>query len=287
MMPYQLETSFAFPLIRIETLVKYTKVTKPTGISYFLLVLINEIQDRQMKIGDLLIRFGIPKDLHEIFAEELQKLIDGNIIQSKYAYNRNYLSEYAINYFSFTEKGKKVFRDEAIPLDQNEDIKQEILFHPAMKSLMITIDMQHGNSSTTVFDDTFYQKFPIPDQDEIETFLNSKKSNGIPIKKEEIILETTNLKVENRYITYPVQITLFENDSVEFNFKDEKLNTFFTTNYSAKIIQEGLLKKDKSKFSGPIKLHSTISSQMPVNKVMFPEELKQILNRKSQIDAYI
>jgi len=287
MMPFQLDTSFAFPLKKIETLVTYTKVTKPTGISYILLVLINEIQDRKTKIGELLIRCGVPKDLHGIFADEIQKLMDAKIIQSAFTFNRDYLSEYEIGHFSFTEKGRKIFRDEAIPLDRNEDVKQEILFHPAMKNLMIAIDMQHGNSSTTVFDDAFYQQFPVPDQDAIEAFLNSKKSNGIPIKKEEIILETANIAIENRYITYPVTITLFENDSVDFNFKDEKLNAFFMTYYSAKIVQEGLLKKGKSKFDGPIRLHSTISSQIPVHKVYFPEELKQILNRKSQIDAYV
>ena len=66
-MSFKIETSFAFPIVRINTIIKSTKVEKPSGLSYLLLVLINENNDRNALLFDTLKLFGIPDDMIEVF----------------------------------------------------------------------------------------------------------------------------------------------------------------------------------------------------------------------------
>ena len=115
---FKFETSFPFPIVKVTTLIHHTEVSKPTGVSYIILVLINESANKKEKLSNLLIQFGVPVDLHGIFADEIYKLIhELEIIKCKpYEYNRTHFSEYLVGNFVFTEKGKKVFRDELIQI---------------------------------------------------------------------------------------------------------------------------------------------------------------------------
>ena len=72
---FKFETSFPFPIVKVTTLIHHTEVSKPTGISYIILVLINESANKREKLSNLLIQFGVPEDLHGIFANEIYKLI--------------------------------------------------------------------------------------------------------------------------------------------------------------------------------------------------------------------
>jgi hypothetical protein len=284
---YKFETNFAFPLIKINELITYTEVEKPTGISYFLLVLMNEYTDKNVKISHLLKQFGVPHDLNELFADEILKLINLDIIQSNRGYNRSYFEEYPLSTFSFTQKGKKVFLDEAIPTNINQEKKQDVYYNPATNQLTLTVDRDYGKSESSILGESFFRQFNIPDNEIIEEYLNSKKGNGLPIKKEEIILSSHTLNVEYHFITYPVSISIDDHDQISFEFEDSKLRMFFEKYYTNDMISSIILVKNKFKFPNGETTQTKLSQQIPYEKIYMPELTKSKISDKSLIDIHM
>ena len=132
---FQFETSMPFPLTRVTTEVHHTEVKKPSGISYIILVIINESKDKKTKLKDLLVQFGVSTDLHPIFADEIHNLINElEIIEcTQYQYNKQHFDEYTIGNFKFTVKGKKVFKEELIPSKNTVEDKEDYWFEKVGK----------------------------------------------------------------------------------------------------------------------------------------------------------
>lgn len=279
------ETSFAFPLIKMNTLITYTEVEKPTGISYFLLVLINEYSDKSVKISHLLKQFGVPNDLHELFADEIHALLKAEIITTEHSYNKSYFQEYPLGKFQFTMKGKKVFLDEAIPSNINKTLKQVVYFNPALNQLTLTVDRDYGNIDTSVLGEHFFRQFSYPDNDLIEEYYGAKKGNGLSIKKEEIILSANLQNIEYNFITYPVTILIEDNDQIGFEFEDMKLKAFFEKYYSKEMIKDMIQVKNKFKFTVPETIQTKLSTIASYKQIYLPEAIKQKQNDKSLIDV--
>ena len=115
----QIKTSCPFPLLLYKTSVKYNEVRKASGIAYILLDLIQKTATSSEKMGEVLLKFGIPKELHYIFGKEIANLIGTEILQSVYTathfLNPNYFSEIMVKDISLTAKGRKMFTEGAIP----------------------------------------------------------------------------------------------------------------------------------------------------------------------------
>jgi len=279
------ETSFAFPLIKMNTLITYTEVEKPTGISYFLLVLINEYSDKSVKISHLLKQFGVPNDLHELFADEIQTLLKAEIITTEHNYNKSYFQEYPLGKFQFTMKGKKVFLDEAIPSNINKTLKQVVYYNPALNQLALTVDRDYGNINGSVLGEPFFKQFSYPDNDLLEEYYGAKKGNGLSIKKEEIILSAYLQSIDYNFITYPVTILIEDNDQISFEFEDVKLKTFFEKHYTKEMIKDLIQVKNKFKFTVPETIQTKLSTVAQYKQIYLPEIIKQKLNEKSLIDV--
>ena len=58
----QIKTSCPFPLLLYKTSVKYNEVRKASGIAYILLDLIQKTATSSEKMGEVLLKFGIPKE---------------------------------------------------------------------------------------------------------------------------------------------------------------------------------------------------------------------------------
>ena len=131
---FTLKIPIEFPFFKMEELVKYSIVKKPSGVAYILLILIAESKNKNNKLVQVLENFGVPKPLHFIFAEELQKIIDKKILKEAHKdlnYNKNYFDEYLISDFVFTEEGKKIFNEESIPTGEKKRKKYQyfIILH--------------------------------------------------------------------------------------------------------------------------------------------------------------
>jgi len=283
---FKFETSFPFPIVKVTTLIHHTEVSKPTGVSYIILVLINESANKKEKLSNLLIQFGVPVDLHGIFADEIYKLIhELEIIKCTYEYNRTHFSEYLVGNFVFTEKGKKVFRDELIPAAKSIESKQEVFYDPAQNLLMdkIPSDWKIGRIDSSILPNKLAEKFEYKNINQLEDYLNSVKGKGIIVKKDEIITDVSIMSNEYFYTTFPITLSIdSKNHSIDFDFGNRQLQTFFETYYDSKLIADGLGVKRKFKFKGnqPALLDAKVIEQ---GILMLPEDYQEILNKTTSM----
>ncbi len=284
---YKFETSFPFPIVKLTTLIHHTEVSKPTGISYIILVLINESANKRTKLSNLLIQFGVPSDLHGIFADEIYNLINElEIIKcTPYDYNRAYFSEYLVGNFVFTEKGKKVFRDELIPASKTIESKQELFYDPAHNQLMdkIPSDWKIGKIDSSILPNKLAEKFEYKNTSELEEFLNSVKGKGIIVKKDEIITDVSIMNNEYFYTTFPITMSIDnDNHMIDFRLSDDKLQSFFDKYYDNQLISDGLGVKRKFKFKGN---QPSLSDVKTINDgvLMLPEDYEEILNKSASV----
>lgn len=271
-MSFKIETRFAFPIVRINTIIKSTKVEKPSGLSYLLLVLINENKDRNALLFDTLKLFGIPDDMIEVFIDEIRNLIELDIIGVEGNFDKNYFDSYLISNFKFTNKGRKIFEDEAIPLGHDVEVKQSVFYNIALKELYL-VDNDHLRSSNrSVLDDSFFEKMDMPNEKKIEAFLNTKKSNGIAIKKEEVILDVKIQSQDNGFDSFDIDLLIDENDNIDFGFTNPLLKKFFESHYTKEMISEGILVKGKFKFKVEPNYISKLSEHAPIRNLYRPND---------------
>ena len=126
------KTTVPFPLLIYKVNVKYNEVRKASGVAYILLDLIDKTAGSEEKIGDVLLKFGIPRDLHYIFGQEIANLIGTEILSSRYErsyfLNQKYFAEMLIRDVALTEKGRKLFKEGAIPTGAERVKTKDILF---------------------------------------------------------------------------------------------------------------------------------------------------------------
>ena len=133
---FKLETSIQFPFFKMNELVTYSEVKKPSGVAYILLVLISESKNKYDKLAAVLENFGIPKSLHYIFADSIQYLIDQGILEN-FNFYKNAFENYSIGSFTFTSKGKKIFAEESIPTGVNKEIKVPVFYNIALNEFSL------------------------------------------------------------------------------------------------------------------------------------------------------
>jgi len=284
---FKFETSFPFPIVKVTSLIHHTEVSKPTGVSYIILVLINESANKKEKLSSLLIQFGVPTDLHGIFADEIFKLINElEIINCKpYDYNRTHFSEYLVGNFVFTEKGKKVFREELIPAAKSIESKQELFYDPAHNMLMDKIppDWKVGKIDSSILPNKLAEKFAYADLVTLEEYLNSVKGKGIVVKKDELITDVSIIGNEYLYTTFPIVISVDnQKHTIKFDLVDIQTQEFFEMHYDNKLISEGLAVKRKFKFNGnqPNMLDVKVIND---GQLLLPEQYDEILSKNSAI----
>ena len=280
---FKFETSFPFPIVKVTTLIHHTEVSKPTGVSYIILVLINESANKKEKLSNLLIQFGVPEDLHGIFANEIYKLINElEIIECKpYKYNKIHFSEYLVGNFVFTEKGRKVFRDELIPTSKSIESKQELFYDPVHNAFMerIPSEWKVGKIESSILPNKLAEQFAYSDLVKLEEYLNSVKGKGIIVKKEEIITDVSIMTNEYLYTTFPIIILIdSEMHTIEFDLKDNNTQAFFEKNYDTQLISDGFGIKRKFNFTGkkPALIDADVINE---GQLLLPEQYNEILSK--------
>ena len=103
-------TAIPFPLLVYKVNVRYNEVRKASGVAYILLDVIEKTAGSEDKICDVLLKFGIPRDLHYIFGKEISNLIGTEILSYDYDpshfMNPKYFSEIRVKDVSLTAKGR-------------------------------------------------------------------------------------------------------------------------------------------------------------------------------------
>ena len=247
----QIKTQCLFPLLIYKTNIKYNEVRKASGIAYILLELIEKSVDSNERISDVLLKFGIPTDLHYIFGKELAGLLGTEIIKSVYETthfsNPKYFSQIQVGEVSLTEKGRKMFREGAIPTGEERVKQKDIYFDPVRRKYDVASSVPYTDISSTCLDDAFIQSIEI-DLSGMEDYINANPTQmGLKAEERIVSFETEEPQWKVSRVEDGLTIIIKEN-GVEFLHSTSDENVFFNKYYSSEIMKGIMLLKAKYKF---------------------------------------
>ena len=280
---FKLETSIQFPFFKINELVTYSEVKKPSGVAYILLVLISESKNKNDRLSKVLENFGIPKSLHYIFADNVQYLMNQGIIE-EFNFYKSEFDHYLIGSFSFTSKGKKIFAEESIPTGVNKELKIPVFYNIAINELALKMDadLDPKPLMDCAITPEFMNRFKC--EKNAENFLNLQKGKGIIIKKEEIITSVEQLEQENWIGKYDCEMNI-NGDDIEIRFDESLLQKFFDANYNQEMVNLAISYKNKFKFKSSFKDNLKLSNYGfdRIAGIIIPKEIDDVLKQKSQL----
>ena len=280
---FKLETSIQFPFFKMNELVTYSEVKKPSGVAYILLVLISESKNKNDRLANVLENFGIPKSLHYIFADNIQTLMDQEILE-EFNFYKSEFDNYLIGSFQFTSKGKKIFAEESIPTGVNKDLKIAVYYNIAMNELSLKMDtnLDPKPLMDCAITPEFMNKFKC--EKNVENYLNLQKGKGISIKKEEIITNVEQLDKENWIAKYDCDMNI-KGDEIEIKFEELVLQKFFDTYYTQDMVNMAISYKNKFKFKSSFKDNLKLSRYGfdRIAGIIIPKEIDDVLKQKNQL----
>jgi hypothetical protein len=252
----QIKTSCPFPLLLYKTSVKYNEVRKASGIAYILLDLIQKTATSSEKMGEVLLKFGIPKELHYIFGKEIANLIGTEILQSVYPathfLNPNYFSEIMVKDISLTAKGRKMFTEGAIPTGAEKTKTKDIYFSPVTRKFDVESKVAYMPLAACYLGEEFLDKVDI-DISGLEYYINANTTK-IGLKAEERMVSYETEEPKKLHVRKEDGMTIVIRPSgVEFSFGTSDETSFFYKYYSSALMTEGLLMKNSYKFVNALK----------------------------------
>lgn len=280
---FKLETSIQFPFIKMNELVTYSEVKKPSGVAYILLVLISESKNKNDRLSKVLENFGIPKSLHYIFADNVQYLMEQGILE-EFSFYKTLFDNYLIGSFQFTSKGKKIFAEESIPTGINKELKVPVFYNIAMNELSLKMDndLDPKPLMDCAITPEFMDRFK--NEKNVENFLNLQKGKGISVKKEEIITNVEQLDQENWIGKYDCDMNI-NGDDIEIKFDELLLQKFFDANYNQNMVNLAISYKNKFKFKSSFKDNLKLSNYGfdRIAGIIIPKEIDDVLKQKNQL----
>ena len=280
---FKLETSIQFPFFKMNEIITYSEVKKPSGVAYILLVLISESKNKNDRLSKVLENFGIPKSLHYIFADNIQYLMNQEIIE-EFDFYKNEFDSYLIGSFKFTLKGKKIFAEESIPTGVNKELKIPVFYNVAMNELTLKMDtdLDPKPLMDCAITPEFMARFKC--EKNVENYLNLQKGKGITVKKEEIITNVELLDHENWIAKYDCNMNI-KGDDIEIKFDELLLQKFFDANYNQDMINSAISYKNKFKFKSSFKDNLKLSNYDfdRIAGIIIPKEIDDVLKQKSRL----
>ncbi len=280
----KIKTSCHFPMLHYDAKVRYNEVRKASGIAYILLELIQKSVMGKEKIVDVLLRFGIPTDMHYIFAKELSSLVANGIVATNinptYVDKLNYFEQMTLEMFSLTEKGKKMFAEGAIPTGQEKAKQSPLFFSPVTRKFALVCTQSYAPLETSYLGADFLDNVQY-DVSGMEEFFKSVQTK-IGLKAEEMIVSVECEEPKKLAVRTDENMTItIDSDGVtfEFNTSDEKV--FFEKYYSSAMMSMGMLLKDKYKFATEVQ---TINfDPMGVNNIYIPADIGKQATRPCKL----
>lgn len=231
--------------------VLYNEVRKASGIAYILLELIQKSAMGNEKIAEVLKRFGIPSDLHYMFAKELSSLVANGIldtrINSSYIDNIKYFEQMTLDLFELTAKGKKMFAEGAIPTGQEKAKTTPVFYSPVTRKFDLVCTQSYAPLETSFLGEDFLDKVKY-DVSGMEEYLKSVQTK-VGLKAEEMIVKITYQEPKKLAAKAEENLTItIDADGMDFSFATTDEKAFFERYYSSSLMSTGMLIKDKYKF---------------------------------------
>ena len=252
-------TTVPFPLLIYKVNVKYNEVRKASGVAYILLDLIDKTAGSEEKIGDVLLKFGIPRDLHYIFGQEIANLIGTDILISRYErslfLNQKYFSEMLIKDVELSEKGRKLFKEGAIPTGAERVKTKEIFYSPVTRKFDVTYPLSYTTlASSALFDDIDSFLAKTIDISGLKDYVEAHPMK-MGLKAEERVINV-EISEEGQKMQVRkedgIQVTVTKS-GVMFSFDTSDETAYFNKWYSSALMTKCLLAKEKYKFVGDLK----------------------------------
>lgn len=247
----KIKTSCPFPMLEYKVDVFYNEVRKASGIAYILLELIQKSAMGSEKIAEVLKRFGIPSDLHYIFAKELSSLVANGIlkteINSSYIDNIEYFEQMTLDLFELTNKGQKMFAEGAIPTGQEKAKTTPVFYSPVTRKFELVCTQSYAPLETSFLGEDFLDKvkYDVSGMEEYLKFVQTK----VGLKAEEMIVKITYQEPKKLAAKAEENLTItIDADGMDFSFATTDEKAFFERYYSSSLMSAGMLIKDKYKF---------------------------------------
>ena len=247
----KIKTSCPFPMLEYKVDVLYNEVRKASGIAYILLELIQKSAMGNEKIAEVLKRFGIPSDLHYMFAKELSSLVANGIldtrINSSYIDNIKYFEQMTLDLFELTAKGRKMFAEGAIPTGQEKAKTTPVFYSPVTRKFELVCTQSYAPLETSFLGEDFLDKvkYDVSGMEEYLKFVQTK----VGLKAEEMIIKITYPEPKKLAAKAEENLTItIDADGMDFGFATSDEKAFFESYYSSALMSAGMLMKDKYKF---------------------------------------
>ncbi|MGN0180506.1 MAG: hypothetical protein ACI4DY_13870, partial [Monoglobaceae bacterium] len=247
----KIKTSCPFPMLEYKVDVLYNEVRKASGIAYILLELIQKSAMGNEKIAVVLKRFGIPSDLHYIFAKELSSLVANGIldtrINSSYIDNIKYFEQMTLDLFKLTAKGRKMFAEGAIPTGQEKAKTTHVFYSPVTRKFDLVCTQSYAPLETSFLGEDFLDKvkYDVSGMEEYLKFVQTK----VGLKAEEMIVKITYQEPKKLAAKAEENLTItIDTEGADFSFATTDEKAFFERYYSSSLMSAGMLMKDKYKF---------------------------------------
>lgn len=245
-------TTVPFPLYIYRTSVTYNEVRKASGIAYIILVLLLNNANREDTIVDVLLKFGIPKDLHYLFGREIANLMSTDIIASRFApgdFLGHYFSVIRMSELSLTDKGKKMFREGAIPTGAEKVKVKDIFYSPVTRKYDVVSNQAYTTFASSFLGEEFLDRVDV-DISGMEDYINANRTK-IGLKAEERMISYETEEPQKMQVRKEEGMTLtIKPSGVEYGFETSDETAFFNRYYSSAVMTECLLAKEKYKFMG-------------------------------------
>ena len=247
----KIKTSCPFPMLEYKVDMLYNEVRKASGIAYILLELIQKSAMGSEKIAEVLKRFGIPSDLHYIFAKELSSLVANGILNTKinssYIDNIKYFEQMTLDLFELTAKGRKMFAEGAIPTGQEKAKTTPVFYSPVTRKFDLVCTQSYAPLETSFLGEDFLDKVKY-DVSGMEEYLKSVQTK-VGLKAEEMIVKITYQEPKKLAAKAEENLTItIDADGMDFSFATTDEKAFFERYYSSSLMSAGMLIKDKYKF---------------------------------------
>lgn len=247
----KIKTSCPFPMLEYKVDVLYNEVRKASGIAYILLELIQKSAMGNEKIAEVLKRFGIPSDLHYMFAKELSSLVANGIldtrINSSYIDNFKYFEQMTLDLFELTAKGRKMFAEGAIPTGQEKAKTTPVFYSPVTRKFELVCTQSYAPLETSFLGEDFLDKvkYDVSGMEEYLKFVQTK----VGLKAEEMIIKITYQEPKKLAAKAEENLTItIDANGMDFGFATSDEKAFFESYYSSALMSAGMLMKDKYKF---------------------------------------
>ena len=247
----KIKTSCPFPMLEYKVDVLYNEVRKASGIAYIILELIQKSAMGSEKIAEVLKRFGIPSDLHYMFAKELSSLVANGIldtrINSSYIDNIKYFEQMTLDLFELTAKGRKMFAEGAIPTGQEKTKTTPVFYSPVTRKFELVCTQSYAPLETSFLGEDLLDKvkYDVSGMEEYLKFVQTK----VGLKAEEMIIKISYQEPKKLAAKAEENLTItIDADGMDFGFATSDEKAFFESYYSSALMSAGMLMKDKYKF---------------------------------------